>query len=401
VAPTVPSTSFSQDGGTVNYYASVAPDGITWTVTGHGTYEGIDRFVSAQAVVPSPITTTDFAVWNYLYADSLTACMGLGGSTTTSVPVVARGNLCMSASAKYTGSRLEVGGTLTMTGSSKIGAAAAKIPVLRVHGTCQGVTTGTGVCNGSTGSIFATSVGSTLDLTPAMPPINLATAYSTTNPGPATGHDCQAGSGVPTPFFDNDRTLNNSVASVNLFPATSYDCKIGSNEIKWTAPSGPFLVNGEFYFDGTLAFSGSKHITYSGQGSLYFTGGVSVLGSAWLCGIANCTASWNPDLAGVIIVAGCWANSTGSSLITFASTGTYCVDYGGSSASIKMQVGTYVKTDYRLGGSASNWGPVLADTITLEGSTSTLIPFHTMPPGTPLNSVTTYLPADPPTNWGG
>jgi hypothetical protein len=224
--------------------------------------------------------------------------------------------------------------------------------------------------------------------------------YASTNPGPATGHDCQAGSGVPAGFFDTAGThvLNNSVASVNLFPNSDYDCHVGSNEIKWNHTTSTLLVTGEFYFDGSLNLSGGTHVVYTGQGTLYFTGTITTSGGFQVCGIVNCTTSWNPDTNGIILIAGCWSNSTGSVLVSQATTGHYCVDYGGTN---NFQVGTYCATDYHINGSSTNMGPVLASTLSLGGSTSTLIPFHVMPPGTPLNSITTYLPATSPTSWNG
>ena len=65
-----------------------------------------------------------------------------------------------------------------------------------------------------------------------------------------------------------------------------------------------------------------------------------------------------------------------------------------------VQFGSYVATDYRMR-SGSNMGPVLANTLTLTSGSSSLIPFHYMPPGTPLNTQHVYLPATAPTHWSG
>lgn len=386
--------SFTLDGGTGLYWSSVAGDGHTWTMYGQGTYGGITRVVHAQADVPSPVTVTDSGVWNYLYADSTSGSCPttIGGSTIVSVPVLVRGNLCLQS--QYSGSQLQVGGNLTVSGGKgQVGTASSKVPVLRIGGTCNGVTPATGGCDGKHSPIYATSVSQSLDVQPQMPPINLSNAYNTANPGPGAGHACQTGSGVPTPFFDNDTTLNNSLSSVNLFPSSPYDCVNGANEIKWTPSSGTLYVNGTFYFDGSLALSSNLSIVYSGQGTLYFTGGISTAGGLHWCGIQNCTSAWNPDTSGIVLVAGCWANSTGSLLIT-----GNCVSYGGNSV---LQVATYCATNYYIAGTATNWGPVLASTLQLNGNMSTLVPFHIMPPGTPLNTSTSYLPASSPSYWSG
>ena len=190
-------------------------------------------------------------------------------------------------------------------------------------------------------------------------------------------------------------TLNNSDASISsvMFGNTDYDCKFGSNEIKWTHSTNALYVSGTLYFDGSMSPPSSGNIVYTGQASMYFTGGISTTGSGSFCGISNCTASWNPDVNGIIFVAGCWSNSTGSSLITSG-----CVNFGGSS---HWQVGVYCTTNYSIAGSASNFGPVLANSLSLGGSTSTLIPFHYMPPGTPLNYRTVVVPGSPPKSWSG
>ena len=407
--PTTGATTFTQDGGSGSYWATVAGDGHTWTMHGQGTYDGVTRQVSAQADVPSPVTVSNAGVWNYLYADSTsgTCPTTISGSNNTviSVPVLTRGNLCLQA--PFTGAQLEVGGNLTVSGGKgQIGTSTSKIPNLYVGGTCNGVTAGTGVCNGTQAPIYATNATTALPVAPQMPPIDWANAYSTANPGPGAGHGCQTGSGAPTALFDNDTTLNNSDGSINLFPASPYDCINGANEIRWCpsvnatyhcTTANTLYINGTFFFDGSLNISSNAAVVYSGSGSLYFTGTIAVSGSSSLCGISGCTGAWNTDTssggAALVFVAACWANSTGSALVT-----SKCVSYGGNAV---MQVATYCTTDYFIAGTASNWGPVLADTLQLNGNLSTLIPFHIMPPGTPLNTNTVYLPASAPTYWNG
>ena len=392
------------DGGTGLYWSVVSGDGVTWTMWGQGTYNGTERTVHAQANVPSPVTVQETGVWNYLYSDNASGSgsgicdTSIGGNTTVSVPTFVRGNLCLNE--KFTGSQLGVGGDLTVQSKGQIGTSSSPISQLSVVGKCDGVTAGTGVCNGSTSPVYASSVSSSLPLTPLLPALNLSTRYAEANPGPASGHGCPVGSGVPSNFFDNDTTLNNSDGTINLLPSTAYDCVNGSNEIAWqpnvtsSCPTGHCLtVNGMFYFDGTLNFTSGVDILYNGLGTIYATGGISTSGNFSLCAVASCNASWDTSVSELVLLAGCWANSTGSSLLS-----NYCVDYGGTNV---MQVGTYSANDYKLGGNATNWGPVLAKTLTLLGSDSELVPFKVMPPGTPTNTSTSYLPASAPTYWSG
>jgi hypothetical protein len=96
---------------------------------------------------------------------------------------------------------------------------------------------------------------------------------------------------------------------------------------------------------------------------------------------------------GIIFIAGCWSNSTGSTLITSA-----CVSLGGGAT---VQFGVYCTTNYSTSGGSSNMGPVLANSLSLGGNAASLIPFHNMPPGTPLSTRTVVIPAQPPKNWSG
>jgi hypothetical protein len=407
-APATGKVACDGDGGTGLFWANINGDGVTWTMWGQGTYNGTERTVHAEANVPSPVTVQQTGVWNYLYADQKstdgTCDTTIGGSTTVSVPTFVRGNLCLQS--KFTGSQLGVGGNLTLgsQGSSHggVGSSGAPISSLAVSGSCNGVTTGTGTCNGKTSPIYATSVSSALSLTPQLPALDLSSKYTAANPGPASGHGCQVGSGVPTNFFDNDTTLNHSDGTINLFPGTNYDCVNGSNEIKWCATvnaaagctaANTLTVNGMFFFDGNLSLSGNTDILYNGLGTIYVSGKISTSGNFSLCAVSSCNATWDTSQSELVLLAGCWSNSTGSTLYS-----NYCVDYSGTNV---MQVGTYSTNDYHISGNSTNWGPVLAKTLTLNGNLSELVPFKVMPPGTPTNTSTSFLPASAPTYWSG
>lgn len=420
--------------GSGTYYASVGSDGTTWTMHGSGTVNGITRNVQAQAVVPSPVTTTQTGVWNYVYADASgsTCATTINGTVTISVPIMVRGDLCLGGSLNYTGSQLEVGGNLQISGSAKVGTASKKVTTVRVGLTSSSTNTctvgnsspvlpGVGNCDGAHSPIYASSISEGVDVTPSMPCIGQPSSWDPTCTGTNDGtwstlhsaYNTQAAlpkSGCPAGLFDNDTTLNNSDTSISsvLLSSTAYDCTLGSStipcmtsqnvcEIKWTPSTHSLAVSGTFYFDGSLTISGT--VIYSGQASMYFTGGVGTTGSPTFCGASgtfggsNCTTSWNPDTDGIVMIAGCWSNSTGSTLIT-----TACVNLGGGA---NVQFGVYCTTQYTTAGGSSNMGPVLANSLNLGGSAQTLIPFHVFPPGTPENTTTTYLPASAPTNWAG
>lgn len=414
----VPASSFAQDSGTVSYSGTLA--GSTWTLSGTGTIDGLSRSVSAQANVPPPQTIPDPTIWNYLYSNSQTSCLALSGGSTINVPLYTQGPLCISGGAHFTGSDLEVNGALTIGGGSNIGTVSQPITKLDIAGTCT--QTGTGlpnpVCDGKTGLIHASTVGSSVSPTLTMPATNFSAVYAAQAAAAKTG--CPAG------LFDNDATLNDSLSAASLtnalFPVTyypapsSYDCHVGTGELKWTQVSGSsngtLLVNGTFIFDGSLnlgSTNGGQKVTYVGGGTLYFTGSVFVDGGAALCGGPSGCPNWNPggydptqttQCSGcnvLTLIAGCWANSTGSIIATD------CADLSGGTTTQAGIMAANKPGAYYLSGGSVDQGPVLADTINVSGGTSisTMMPFHNLPSGTPTDTKTVPSTPQAPTNWSG
>ena len=159
---------------------------------------------------------------------------------------------------------------------------------------------------------------------------------------------------------------------------------------------------------------------YTGSAAIFFSGTISMSGQAWLCGVTgvttttshgstsySCNTQWDP--AGtrsggatnqIVFVAGCWSNTTGTSFVTYAGGGGYCVDLAGQNT---FQVGTVLNTDYHSGGNAVNYGPVVADTLSIGGNPGQLLPFSTLPAGAPTvdTSVTTSTTGGRPYDWNG
>lgn len=435
------------DGATGTYYASTS-DGRTWHLVGIGTSGGLTRTVRADATPPSSTTVDGTSVWNYLYADDTSSCLSISGGVTVSVPILTRGNVCISGGGHVvnpTGGSaitLQVGGTLSDVGGSNVGTSSQKLSKVQIggctawnsDGSCATSTTnsctvqpstivtvapGTSYCDGAQTPLWANEVGGSLDVTPEMPCIGQSSTLNPVCPSSTaswstlnTVYDTERAAtktGCPSNLLDDSGwTLNNSLSASKLtgamFPNnSSYDCKIVSGgttigEIQWNdvgkwCSTGTLTVSGTLYFDGSLDLGCGRKIQYSGQATLYFTGTVTQEGGTQLCGIANCTTSWDPDVNGIILIAGCWTNSTGSTLAS-----SQCVYVSGGSSA---QWGAYATTAYQIDGGSSNMGPVLANTLTVGGGSSTLIPFHHFPPGTPLATQTVELPGTPPTNWSG
>jgi hypothetical protein len=170
-----------------------------------------------------------------------------------------------------------------------------------------------------------------------------------------------------------------------------------------------------FFFDGSLNLGGGMHVTYTGGGTLYFTGTVTIGGGSSICGgvggsPSGCSgwtpASWNDPTKTsqcassggcnvLTFVVGCWSNSTGSTLTTSA-----CGYVTGGST---LQAGMLVKTNFSLDGGSVDQGPVIADTISVSGGTNFLqkMPFYYLPTGTPTDMATVAAPPSAPTNWSG
>src|SRR5581483_7119735 len=115
--------------------------------------------------------------WNYVYADSVTTCMTITGGVTVSVPILSRGNICLTSGGHFINpgststATLIAGGTVTDTGGSNIGTSSSPVAAVEAagctswntDGSCAATTStsctvqqttvvsvvpGTGVCNG-------------------------------------------------------------------------------------------------------------------------------------------------------------------------------------------------------------------------------------------------------------
>lgn len=432
------------NGATGTYVASVV-NSTTWHIAATGTVGAVTRTVSANVQPSSTQTVQNTAIWSYVYSDSVTQCLSISGNLTITVPILARGNICLSGGSHILntgGSVISIGagGTLSDTGGSNIGTASSPLSSVQIggctawasDGSCTATTAtgctvqpssvhtvapGTSYCDGQQTPLWASTVNSSLTVTPAMPCIGQSStldpqcpsttaSWSTLN----TLYNTQKAAtqtGCPANLLDNDGTLNNSLSSATLssamFPhSTAYDCKVTSGgttigEIKWTpssvCASATLAVSGTLIFDGSVNLGCGWKVIYSGAASLYFTGTFQQSGGDWLCGIANCTTSWDPSVNAIAIVAACWSNSTGSTLVASA-----CVHIGNGSTA---QWASYATTNYQVDGGSTNMGPVLANTLTLGGGAMQVIPFTTLPPGIPNGSTTTTVTGTGPTNWSG
>lgn len=426
----VPAGSVVSTAGTINY--SGALSGTDWTLTGVGTVGLVSRTVTAHATAGSSQTTADPTIWNYLYVNSSSTQPGsppsgcpansnlwLQGGSQIKVPLYTPGNFCITGGSTFTGSDLEVGGTLTVPDSgSTIGSKAAPIAKLGAH-TCTYQKNGSWhtcvVSSGapSTSTVWASVLNTSAGPNLTMPTYNLPNLYATQKAATQTG--CGT-------LLDNDGTLNLSNGTVNLFPTnSSYDCKVGGSELKWNSVGswsvGTLQVTGSFIIDGSLDLSGGMAVEYTGGGTLFFTGTVKVEGGSAICGggsgTNHCTG-WDPGDWNVsskasqcatskacnvlVLVASCWSNSTGSQLVS--GTNPSCFDITGGTT---VETGSYSAQNFALEGGSVDEGPVLSNTMVVSGGTNIvqMLPFYNLPTNTPTQTNTITSPPGQPSQWSG
>ena len=381
----------TQPSGASGSWVATTADDVTWQVVATGSVAGgVTRTVSAYVTPAQTVTTTQYAIWNYLYEDSNNPNSVAGGAT-INMPILTGGDFGASGATTKILNNLEVGGKLTTSGNMQIGTAASPISKLEVVGTCAvngpAKPAGTNPCDGSHNLTYARTVGNTLDTTTGLPTVDFAGAYAAQAALTKTG--CPAGlfdnaSGPSSTKMDNS---DNTIGTV-MFGNTDYDCFVGANEIKWNHTTKQLTANGIFYFDGTLTSpGGNTNIVYSGEASFYFTGGVTWSNGS-LCGISGCTTSWDTSQNVLFMVADCTASPPGG-----------CVSV--SSANTVVQFGVYATTTYKLSGGAGNMAPVLCDTFTISGGTDILVPIKNFPPGTPAPSTSVSYTGTPPVGWTG
>ena len=373
------------NGGTGTFTATSADD-ITWQIVGTGTIAGVTRTVSANVTPAQTVTTTQYAIWNYLYEDSNNPNSVSGGAT-INMPILTGGDFGASGATTKILNNLEVAGKLTTSGNAQIGSSSSPISKLEVVGTCAvngpAKPAGTNPCDGSHNLTYASTVGNTLDTTTGLPTVDFAGAYAEQAALTQTG--------CPANLFDKNTTMNNDNSAnigAKMFGATDYDCFVGTNELKWNHTTKTLTANGTFYFDGTLTPpAGVGNVVYHGLASFYFTGGVT-WNTGTLCGISGCTTSWDTSQNVLFMVADCTAQP-----------GSGCVSV--SSANTVVQFGVYATGTYKLSGNAGNMAPVLCDTFTITGGSDILVPIQNFPPGTPAPSTSVSYLGTPPTGWSG
>ena len=104
--------------------------------------------------------------------------------------------------------------------------------------------------------------------------------------------------------------LTGSSGAGNNFDCTFYDG--GGNlvgRLAWTfGTPGALVVQGTIFIDGNLTFAGNDKAVYTGSGTIYVNGTVSMSNGARVCGAAMvgsaCSGTnWNPATNALMLVA--------------------------------------------------------------------------------------------------
>jgi type II secretory pathway pseudopilin PulG len=320
-----PSGSFN--GGTVSWTGAFS--GSDWTITGTGTVPNptgpgatsITRTVSALLHVSQ--VTTQQKLWGIYSDDPNAQCTALAGNVSVNVPIFVRN--CLSAQGTFSGN-FEAPDGHTYTPDAKIwdpppykdssgttvftgGSSAHTVSVEVVHGLSfqGGAAAGTAVAGTTDHRLAGVDYGSPTccqmavhaltesnspTVAATLPTLNASTLYSGTSWGAAA---CTLTGGATNPF-DTSAPRNNTGG--NLFPGSgSYNCSLTdstgkAHSIAYDASTHAFSITNSWFIDSDVTFPNTT-INYTGQGTLYIDGTVTLNSQSKLCASSDCQ-SWDP-----------------------------------------------------------------------------------------------------------
>jgi Tfp pilus assembly protein PilX len=404
--PTVPTTLPASEatavtdtttipGSTIKYWGTYDAGSQTWTVYGKGTTSApatTSRTVNEKIRIGAGAATlAGNPAWGTIFADNkLGGCLGLTSSVRIYVPMYVTGDLCLTASAAVDPSAgsVTVLGKIDLSSSAQIGKSTAHLSKLNVVSGCRfgGLGSWTFPCT-TTQRVWADNQ---LPTAPALakPIINLPYWFLNAKPGPK--QYCTSGSFPPG--FDNDFLMDGSLGTVSIFTASAYDCVVAVSghtvgEIKWTPGNpGSFYLNGTVFIDGNIATTNSDKVDYTGRGTIYAFGSISISNSLAFCGARSgpkcnyATGMWDPEQKLIGWIAGT------------------TLDIG---SGVDIQGAFYATTSYSQSSTASVQGPIIATIMNMfSSSQAPWLPFNTLPDGLPGAS-SAYTVAPLPGTWSG
>ena len=375
--------SLTYPGGTIKWWGSYNSTTQTWTISGRGilpapnSNANITRTVTQQVRIGANganLPASASPAWGYIYVDNLGGgCLVLSNSVTMAEPLYISGNVCMDNTAwiKATASPLIVGGYISTQNSAKVGSATQPLPELHVGQGCRRVMGTIGFpCTGGAHNVFVTAQDRVVPNV-QRPVLQLDGWYQNASIGPNQG--CTTGS-FPG-GFDNDGIRNRSNPPVNMVGST-YDCKVivnGQQVGRIAFDGSKMVIDGVVFIDGDVNFNLTKTITYTGRGSIYSSGKIT-LSKLNLCVTLSgdycnfSTGSWDPEANLMVLVAGSTTDST-----------DFTLEQG-----VQFQGAVYAATQYQEFNSARMQGPIMAANLILENAAQVKsLPFNTLAPGMP------------------
>jgi len=319
-------------------YNGVTVPASTWLLTSTGYARNpqgatIMKTTTATVLIQPLNSGAVAAVWNHVFMTAPLVpnqcSVDFGGNNLTfTSPIYVIGNLCLSGqnttvqeSAAGQPIDIMVGGKLVLSGSgTSAGVSTHYLTSGVVVGGCTtvSVSSTTSAC-GPSNNYYVTGTDTFVPTeAPEMTSPEIATAYSTADPGPQ--HPCATG-GFASTNFDNDTTQNGTNATFELLPAGStYTCisQSGSStgQLTWNGtsstwngvPAKTLVINGRVFFDGNVTISSAG--TYTGTGVIDAAGTFTFNGNATtLCAENPCNTS-----------SGAWQGSSGNnSMLTLVS----------------------------------------------------------------------------------
>jgi len=277
--------------------------GTDWTLTGTGTVPNpsggtspVVKTVSATLHVSQ--VPTDIQPFGIFSDDPQAQCTDIGGNVSVNVPIYIRNCMLLHGTfdtgdakiwepSPYSPATVTVNvvHALTLNGAAAtIGFQAGAVDH-RVKSVAYGS------CVACTGAIHALSETSSPDNSISLPALSAAGLYSGTNWAGATCTGTAA-----NPFDISPYTRNNTGG--NLFPGSgNYSCTLTdsfgkTHSIAYDAATHALSITNSWYIDGDVAFPNAT-INYTGKGTIYVNGSVSLTAHAAICASPTCT-TWDP-----------------------------------------------------------------------------------------------------------
>ncbi|HEV2403374.1 MAG TPA: hypothetical protein VGS08_04185 [Candidatus Saccharimonadales bacterium] len=325
------------------------------------------------------------------------------------------GGLILSGNANVTNSDVYVGGTISMSGASKIGTYSNPVKVDVANNACpSGSNPGNTYPQVCTNGSQPISLGHNTNIYGSV----CATSQTSTGPnnniqGGNGGSGLQVGCTAPvssTPFYDRMGQINalNSGGTFGSGNSNTYVC--GQSPLSRNWP-------GNLELTGNVNINGSCNVTVNGN--VYITGNLTISGSAKITA-ADAAGTTTPVIIvdGTITVSGSAsmiANSSGTGIefisfksddnCTTATNGSYCTNLSGNDLYNSQSVQTVsVSGNTRVPGmifdaywgeatlsGTGQMGAVAGQTVNLNG-TGTVIFGKTLSSGTQTWTITSYQP---------